>query len=220
MIRINNLSKSYGQKIIFNNMSMNIEENKINFLMGKNGSGKTTLLKCMLDLEHFSGDIKYNDSPLEKIRDEVYVIYDDSPFYINLSGYKNIKLLLNKTFTKEEIEEESQKFLDHAILKKKVKTYSYGQRKKLSLIIVSLLRPKYLFLDEISNGLDYSSMMELKEIVKEWSDSMTIVATGHQFEFYSSIVDELFVLKGDSAVHIKSYKAKGAELGDIYKEHL
>ncbi|MFB8735764.1 ABC transporter ATP-binding protein [Bacillus sp. SL00103] len=56
-------------------------------------------------------------------------------------------------------------------------------KKKLSFIFIALTKPTYLFLDEISNGLDYGTMMELKAMIKKWSEDMTIIATGHQFEF-------------------------------------
>ncbi len=150
----------------------------------------------------------------------MHVIYDDSPFYDHLSGYQNIKLLINQPAGKEELEQLSQKFLGRALLKKKVKTYSYGQKKKLALMIAALNKPSYLFLDEISNGLDYRSMMELQKLINDWSSTMTIVAAGHQFEFYSSIVDQLYVLKDGSAIHIDNFKTNGAELGDVYKEYL
>ncbi|MES9689090.1 ATP-binding cassette domain-containing protein, partial [Bacillus sp. JJ353] len=220
LIKIKNLTKAYGSKTVFDRLNMNIEKHKVNFLMGENGAGKTTLLKCLLGLEPFKGEILYDDKPLDAIRHKVHVVYDDSPFYLNLTGYQNISILLNKRVGKEELEQAATKFLGHALLKKKVKTYSYGQRKKLSFIIAVLNKPEYLLLDEISNGLDYRSMMELQEIVKSWSNEMTIVAAGHQFEFYSSIVDRLFVLKNGSALHVEYFKTNGAGLGDVYKEYL
>ena len=220
MIKIDDLTKSYGSKSVFNRLNMNIEKNKVTFLMGENGAGKTTLLKCLLKLEPFEGGILYDGEPLEAVRSKVHVIYDDSPFYDHLSGYQNIKLLINKPAGKEELEQLSQKFLGRELLKKKVKTYSYGQKKKLALMIAALNKPSYLFLDEISNGLDYRSMMELQALINDWSSRMTIVAAGHQFEFYSSIVDQLYVLKDGSAIHIDNFKTNGAELGDVYKEYL
>ncbi|MFZ8004976.1 ATP-binding cassette domain-containing protein [Bacillus licheniformis] len=220
MIKIDDLTKSYGSKSVFNRLNMNIEKNKVTFLMGENGAGKTTLLKCLLKLEPFEGGILYDGEPLEAVRSKVHVIYDDSPFYDHLSGYQNIKLLINKPAGKEELEQLSQKFLGRELLKKKVKTYSYGQKKKLALMIAALNKPSFLFLDEISNGLDYRSMMELQELINDWSSRMTIVAAGHQFEFYSSIVGQLYVLKDGSAIHIDNFKTNGAELGDVYKEYL
>ncbi|MCF7617932.1 ABC transporter ATP-binding protein [Bacillus sonorensis] len=220
MITIHNLTKTYRKKTVFDGLNMKIEKNKINFLMGDNGAGKTTLLKCLLNLEPFQGEILYDNEPLAAVRHKIHVIYDDSPFYLNLTGYQNINILLNKPVEKAELAQASKKFLSSEVLKKKVKTYSYGQRKKLSFMLAVLNKPEYLFLDEISNGLDYRSMMELQDIVKSWANEMTVVACGHHFEFYSAIVDQLFVLKDGSALHVDNYQTNGAGLGDVYKEYL
>lgn len=108
---------------------MHIEKNKVTFLMGENGAGKTTLLKCLLKLEPFEGGILYDGEPLEAVRSKVHVIYDDSPFYDHLSGYQNIKLLINKPVGKEELEQLSQKFLSRALLKKRLRPIHTDKRK-------------------------------------------------------------------------------------------
>ncbi|MDI6604472.1 MAG: ABC transporter ATP-binding protein [Thermoanaerobacteraceae bacterium] len=220
MISINNLTKSYKKNIIFDNVNILIPGNKIIFLMGENGSGKTTLFKCLLNLEDYNGEILYDGKSLDKVRNEVYVIYDDSPFYLNLNGYRNIELLLNKNIGIEEIKQIASMFLKHEVLKLKVKNYSYGQRKKLSLIIALLLKPKYLLMDEVSNGLDYDTMLLLKNIIQEWSKKMTIIMTGHQFEFYDDIIEELFILKEHSIIKVNNFKESGDDLGAVYKEYI
>lgn len=219
-VNINNLTKSYGKKIIFDNVNITIPNNNITFLMGKNGSGKTTLIKCLVNLEHYSGRILYDGQSLDEVRDKVYVIYDDSPFYLNLNGYRNIELFLNSDIEIEQIKEIASMFLTHEVLKLKVKEYSYGQRKKLSLIIALLLKPKYLFMDEVSNGLDYDTMLLLKDIIREWSKEMTILMTGHQLEFYNDIIDNLLILKECSIIKVDNFKESSGDLSEVYKRHV
>ncbi|AEX86486.1 ABC-type multidrug transport system, ATPase component [Marinitoga piezophila KA3] len=214
MITIENLTKYYKNNLIFKNVNMLIPENKVTLFIGANGSGKTTLFKCLLNLEDYRGKILYDGKCLNEIRDTIYVIYDDTPLYYNLSGYKNIELLLNKKISIQQIKEISYMFLKDEILKLKVKYYSHGQRKKLSLIIAMLTSPKYLFMDEIANGLDYNTKLLLKNFIKKWSKKMTIIMTGHQFEFYDGIIDELFILKDHSIIKINEY---GGDLSAIYK---
>lgn len=86
--------------------------------MGDNGAGKTTLLKCLLNLEPFQGEILYDKEPLAAVRHKIHVIYDDSPFYLNLTGYQNINILLNKPVEKAELAQASKKFLSSEVLKK------------------------------------------------------------------------------------------------------
>ncbi|PFR93678.1 ABC transporter ATP-binding protein [Bacillus cereus] len=219
MITIKNLTKLYGQTSVLNQINLHISQNKITFIMGKNGAGKTTLFKCLLGLEKFEGEILFNGSYLNHNRKHIYAVFDDSPLYLNLNGYQNIKLLLLNSVSESKIKEVSNKFLNQNLLKKKVKTYSYGQRKKLSLIIGILSEPRYLLLDEISNGLDFETMRSLQKELKELAKNTTIVTTGHQFEFYESIIDELFILNDSHIIQI-DYTKSGGALSDLYSKHI
>ncbi|KLO20910.1 ABC transporter ATPase [Marinitoga sp. 1197] len=220
MITVENLTKSYGNNLIFENANILIPENKITLFIGANGSGKTTLLKCLLNLEGYKGKILYNRKHLNEIRDTVYVVYNDTPLYYNLSGYKNIELLLNKKVSIQKIKETSYRFFKDEILKVKVKHYSHGQRKILSLIIAILSNPRYLFADEIANGLDYNTKLILKHLIKKWSKKTTIIMMGHQFEFYNDIIDELFALKNHSIIKINDFNRYGGDLSEIYKNFI
>ncbi|PQP83089.1 ABC transporter ATP-binding protein [Paenibacillus sp. PCH8] len=224
MITISKLSKEYKKQVVFNNIELQIPENKITFISGPNGSGKSTLLKCLLNLENYHGEIKYNDQPLEKVREQVLVVYDNSPLYHNLTGLQNLELLSNQTSNK--IHEKNHNilmphFLKPEILKNKVKSYSLGQRKKLSLMIALVTKPKYLFLDEASNGLDHDTLIDLKIILETLSGDTTIVAIGHHFEYYTSIIDDLILIHDQSAIQIKDFKLQEGEgLNDIYKRYI
>ncbi|MEK4223106.1 ATP-binding cassette domain-containing protein [Bacillus sp. FSL W8-0116] len=220
MIDIINLTKTYRNKTVLDKINVQIPPNKIAFIMGENGAGKTTLLKCLLELEEYSGKILYDGKTIDEVRNDIHVVYDDSPFYLNLNGYKNIELLLTNRIQKEQIREVANAYLSHDILKNKVKKYSYGQRKKLSLIIATLSQPKYLLMDEVSNGLDYDSMQFLKTTLKEWSKNMTIITTGHQFDFYAPIIDELFILKQSKLTKLNNFKESGGDLVEAYKKYI
>lgn len=221
MIRVNNLSKKYKNNLLFENVNLVFENNKISFLLGKNGSGKTSLIKCMFSLEEYDGDILFDENKISKVRKECFVIWDDAPFYTNLTGLQNLDILSESAYSKGEIKNCALKYLGMDILKRKVKTYSYGQRKKLALILVDLLKPKYLVMDEISNGLDYESVCELKEQIKKWSEDMTIILTGHQFGFYNDIVDDIFVIKDKSITpRSRDFQNDKESLEEVYNEEL
>jgi len=166
--------------------------------MGKNGSGKTTLIKCLMEMESFSGEISFNGKSIDSVRNECLVLWDDCPFYNSLSGLKNLLIFSEDKKTKDEIIKIAMNFLDKDLLNRKVSTYSYGQKKKLALCLVDILEPTYLIMDEISNGLDYETMRFLKKRIIEWKVNKTILVTGHQFEFYNDIIDELLIFKGKS----------------------
>ena len=139
MISLNDFEKQYDQ-LLFSNANTIFPSNEINFLMGKNGCGKTTLFKCLSGLENYKGTILYDDKNLNEIRDELFVLWDDTPFYLKLSGYDNLILFSEKKEKRSQIIKMAQDYLPDKTLKRKVKTYSYGQKKKLSLILLDILK--------------------------------------------------------------------------------
>jgi len=196
-MRMINLYKKYKDTIILNSTNLEIRENQVVFIMGENGVGKTTLLKCILQLEKYQGEILLEDGEkIHQTNKKIGVVFDDMPLYSNLSGYQNISILINRRVDKTEtIEIGRSILLDDKILKKKVKQYSNGQRKKLAILICMLIKPKYLFMDEIANGLDYDALLNLKKLLKDWASNSLVFLTGHYLDFYTDIVDTVLIMK-------------------------
>lgn len=214
MISIKGLSFGYGNTVIYDDVSVEIPSMGVNFLMGKNGSGKTTLIKCILDFMDYSGEITINNQKYKNNKKEVFAVFDDSSLYKNLTGLQNIILITG--VKKDFVYKKAEKFLSKEILNKKVKKYSYGERKKVFLIIIEILRPNLLIMDEVSNGLDYETMVLLKSTIKEWARSSMIVLTGHQFEFYKDIVERIFVINRTKIKCIN--KKEDLTLEEIYEK--
>ena len=221
MIECIDFSKDYSNKCIIDKSSFQIRDNKISFLMGPNGSGKTTLIKCMMEMEKHNGEFIFDGKKIDDIRDKCVVIWDDCPFYTNISGMKNLIIFGENKKSKIQLKEIANKYLDYGLLKRKVKTYSYGQKKKLALVLVEILEPKYLIMDEISNGLDYAMIKTLKNTIRNWSKDMTILLTGHQFSFYNDIINDLFVFKDRKISLMKEdFCYINDNLEDIYDEEI
>lgn len=220
MIEISNLKKGYQKKEVISSGNLLIEDDKITFLMGENGSGKTTLIKCILDMESYDGKILFDEKPVKDVRNQCMVIFDDCPFYTNLTGIKNLLLLSEYQKDKQTIYNMAEQYLTRDILHTKVKSYSYGQKKKLALALVEILNPNYLFMDEISNGLDYETLKFLKERLLLWKKKKNIFLTGHQFSFYNDLVDEVYLFKNKEIVHYQNFTDSGSRLEDIYDEKI
>ena len=84
-------------------------------------------------------------------------------------------------------------YLDKKILKRKVGTYSLGQKKLLSLIILKILKPKLIILDEFKNGLDFENFVKLKKFLIEIKKDSLILLSGHDIQ-YIEFSDEIFKL--------------------------
>lgn len=219
MIDFKKFSKSYKKNLVFKESSFTIPNSKISFFIGPNGSGKTTLIKCMLGLEQYGGEILYDLKNVENVRNKIMVIWDDCPFLENLSGLENLRIFSeNIIINKKEILQKAQKYLDNNILKRKVKTYSYGQKKKLALALLIILDPEIIIMDEISNGLDYDLMQSLKKDILKLSLNHSIILTGHQFGFYEELVDIVYIIKdGEIQIVDNNYKDSKERLEEIYE---
>lgn len=208
MIELKGLTKKYGEKTIFEDLNIVFPPKKLNFILGKNGVGKTTLYKCILNLERYDGQIVIHGENL-------FCIFDEQPFYLNLTCYENIELFKDLYDIKRDFSLE-YKNIELSFLNKKVKHCSYGQRKKLALILADIIKPNVLLLDEASNGLDYETIKFLKKKLEIWKDKMTIISTGHQLDFYNGIIDNTFVMTDNQIISINKDERKLEEIYDEY----
>lgn len=218
MVKLTNFEKNYGKKPIVKCDDICFERGKISFLMAPNGAGKTTLLKCIAALEGYGGEIRIDDKLNTENLSKCLVIWDDCPFFTGLSGLKNLIILSEDKMNKTEIKKTALEFIDEGLLKRRVSTYSYGQKKRLALVLAKILDPAVLIMDEISNGLDFDTMQELQKELKKMSKDKTILLTGHQFGFYEKIYDDLFLIK--DGVIIKSEHEDKKTLEEVYCEEL
>lgn len=213
MIEINNFSKKYKNNDIFISSTAIFANDTVSFLMGKNGCGKTTLIKCICGLESYKGDIFFDKKKIDfETRKKMLTIWDDCVFYFNLSGIDNLRIF-DSIHSKSKILEVALEYLSEEKLNENVIKYSYGQKKLLSLILVDLLCPQILIMDEITNGLDYSTLKRLKIKIAEWKKNSVVILTGHNLDYYSSITDSLFIVKNKSII---KKEFENSNFGDIY----
>lgn len=114
----------------------------------------------------------------------------------------NILFFTNFRYSKLTIKKRAQRYLSEERLSKRVSTYSLGEGERLSLIIWNLLEPSLTMMDEVTNGLDYESLNILKEDLIRSKNEKIILLTGHQFEFYEEIIDDLYVIKNKKILKV------------------
>ncbi len=209
MIKIEKLNVKYRDKQILENVNLELKDNGIYFLMGKNGSGKTTFINTLASLIKYQGCILFNNQSIDKIRGDIFVVFDDIPLHLNLTGMQNIKLLCTNV---DEKIVKNLNILDLDKLNRKTSTYSLGEKRKLYLIMIYLVRPKYLFIDEMANGLDLDTLKVMKNILIEISKNSLVIASGHYLHFYQEISTHLLILKNNSICFDDSFFEKGGDL--------
>ena len=131
MIKIKNLSKSYGAKKVLNNINLRLEKGTVYGIIGENGAGKTTLFRCIATLEKHNGSIESELSPL---KNHLGLLFTDPFFFQRITGKEYIQLLLNARKIKEPNIEAKNIF--DLPLEQYASTYSTGMKKKLALTAV------------------------------------------------------------------------------------
>lgn len=171
MIKINNLSFAYGENIIFDNFSLEIND-RLAFLMGKNGAGKTTLLRLIHgDLKDYTGEI---------VSDEVYMLSQSFMLFDELSAIENISSAINVSKKEAESLVKTSPFYMGG-LERKVKDMTTIERQTVELIAMSLTEKKLILLDEVSAALDARTTEKLKAYIKGSEKSFLMVSHDEDF---------------------------------------
>ena len=191
MIKVENISKSFGSKKVLNELSVNLQKGKIYGIVGENGAGKTTFFRCLAGLENYDGTIHSEYNPLKNV---MGLLPTNPVFMSKITGWEYLKLISvarNNDFSN--FEEKNIFDLD---LNQYVENYSTGMKKKLALLGVLLQNNKVFVLDEPFNGVDIHSNLIISEIIQKLKSLNKIVLiSSHIFSILSETCDEIHVLE-------------------------
>ena len=213
-IELKNVVKKYKNKIVVNNISLNIKEGELFSLLGTNGAGKTTTIKMISTLiRQNSGNIKvlgYDTiEDYTSIRKNINVSPQETAVAMNLTVYENLDFMAsvyqikNK---KDKIDELIKTFKLEEVLNQKAKTLSGGNMRKLSIAISLINEPKVLFLDEPTLGLDVLSRKELWNTISSFKGKITIILTTHYMEEAESLSDRVAIMNKGNIIEIGTSK--------------
>ena len=187
MIEINNLSFARGNFLVFKDVAFTVNSGEILVLRGPNGKGKTTLLSNIVQLlDPLSGEIKYKGSKVDSyIASQSFLYLGENHFaYDQLSLGQNIDYWLsihNVTFNKT-IRDQSIRYLFGELnLNKKFYQLSFGQKKKLQLLLLMLVNKPIWILDDPFNGLDNDTIIKITTLLsKKLENKGIIIIASHQ----------------------------------------
>ena len=213
-IELKNVVKKYKNKIVVNNISLNIKEGELFSLLGTNGAGKTTTIKMISTLiRQNSGNIKvlgYDTiEDYTSIRKSINVSPQETAVAMNLTVYENLDFMANVyqiKNKKDKIDELIKTFKLEEVLNQKAKTLSGGNMRKLSIAISLINEPKVLFLDEPTLGLDVLSRKELWNTINTLKGKITIILTTHYMEEAESLSDRVAIMNKGNIIEIGTPK--------------
>ena len=201
IITINNVCKNYKSKKALDNVSLKIEQGELFGLLGVNGAGKTTLIKILCGLTiKTSGTITINNFNLDNEIDKIKEIIDISPQETsvanNLTVKENLEFFANiyNNHNADTINDIIETFNLNEVLNQRAKTLSGGYKRRLSIAIALISKPKILFLDEPTLGLDVFARRELWAIIKKLKNNITIILTSHYLEEIENLCDRVAIL--------------------------
>jgi ABC-2 type transport system ATP-binding protein len=203
MIKMNDLSKVFGDKEVLKNVSMEFSKGNVYGIVGENGAGKTTLFRCIAGLESYSGEIISDVTPL---KNHLGLLLTDPFFFSMITGREYIRLLCNAR-GKTNLDIDSKNIFDLP-LNQYASTYSTGMKKKLAITAILLQENEYFILDEPFNGVDIQSNIILTEIILKLKElNKIVIISSHIFSTLSETCDEIHLLrKGEQ---IKSVQKSG-----------
>ncbi|MDO5570105.1 MAG: ABC-F family ATP-binding cassette domain-containing protein [Bacteroidales bacterium] len=190
---IENLKKSYGEHVVFQNVDLRIRRGEKVAFVGKNGEGKSTLVKCIMDEIPFEGDLKighnvkigYFAQNQAQLLDGEVTVFDTIDRVAVGDIRTKIRDILGAFMFGGEASE------------KKVKVLSGGEKSRLAMIRLLLEPVNLLILDEPTNHLDMKSKDVLKDAIKEFDG--TVIVVSHDREFLDGLVEKVYEF-GDGKV--------------------
>src|ERR671933_2284282 len=225
MIKIRSLVKKYGNHIAVDNLTLDINENEVFGLLGSNGAGKTTTIHMLATLvKPSSGSATVNGydivSQPSKVRSSIGIVFQAPSSDDMLSGYENLQLhsmlygIPGQT-RKRRIDEVLSLVGLTERMHDQVKTYSGGMRRRLEMARGLLHKPKVMFLDEPTLGLDPASRETMwkymQHLVSE--EKMTVILTTHYMEEADMLCDRIAIIDKGKIVALDTPMGLKAALG-------
>lgn len=214
-IKIENVSKSFGDTIVLSNINIEFEKGKVHGLIGRNGSGKTMLMKCICGFVPVSsGQIIINGQTLKKDFDmpkDVGIIIETPGFLPSYNAYKNLKFLadIQGKITKQEIYDSIRKVGLDPKSRKAVGKYSLGMRQRLGLAQAIMENPDILILDEPMNGLDKDGVADMQKYLLNLKEKgKTIIIASHSSDDISILCDNVFEMEKGTLCKCEFQKTK------------
>lgn len=231
ILSIRNLSKSFGGQKVLDNLNMEIKTGEIYGFLGVNGAGKSTTMKIILGLlPKDRGEIIALDHSLPKNRSQVLpeigALIEEPSFYPNLTGFENLQLIQElANLPKENIKVAMEATGIYYAKDKLVRNYSLGMKQRLGISMALIKFPKFLILDEPTNGLDPDGIHQMRQLIRSLPQkfNMTVLISSHILSEIENLADTVGIIKDGHLIYEgsincllnqeKKYRLKVNDLG-------
>ena len=211
MLRIENLTKTYGEKRAVDNLSLHIAPGEIYGFIGHNGAGKTTTLKAVVGILQFDkGEVFIKGESIRKnplaCKQKIAYIPDNPDLYEFMTGIKFLSFIADIFGVPEEKRQERiRKYADlfemTENLAQPIASYSHGMKQKLAIISAWIHEPKLIIMDEPFVGLDPKAAHILKQMMREVCDEGgAIFFSTHVLEVAEKLCDKVAIIRNGQLI--------------------
>ena len=208
ILKIEKLHKSFGEKVILNDLNINITRNTSQVIIGGSGTGKSVLIKCILGLiQQDQGIISYDDTPLNRdtrkeinFYDKIGMLFQGAALFDSLTVWENITFAIkskSKSDLKEIAIDKIHKVgLDSSVINLYPSELSGGMQKRVALARAIAKNPQLLFFDEPTTGLDPIMADVINNLINEIIHKIgaTAITITHDMESAKKIADKISML--------------------------
>lgn len=230
-IKINNLSKKYGDQMALDSISLEVKQGEIVGFLGPNGAGKSTTMKILTGfITSDKGEVKIMDLNLNthgiEIKKNIGYLPEHNPLYLEMY----VKEFLNFIGELYGLKNGNLKFRITEIIdlvgltkeqNKKIKQLSKGYRQRVGLAQALIHDPKVLILDEPTTGLDPNQIAEIREVIKQAGKDKAVLFSTHIMQEVEAICDRVIIINKGKIVaegSLAELKANGKSLEETFKE--
>ncbi|MCU7193565.1 amino acid ABC transporter ATP-binding protein [Turicibacter sp. T129] len=209
MLKLNHVTKSYDQNVIFSDLSLEVKKGEVVVILGPSGCGKSTLLRCINGLEKIqAGDILLEDELISHqskkmplIRQKIGMVFQSYELFPHLDVLHNIILGPTKAQGRDKAEaiKEAERLLARVGLLDKKNAYprqlSGGQKQRVAIVRALCMKPEILLFDEVTAALDPEMVREVLDVILSLAkEGSTMVIVTHEMEFARAIADRIIFL--------------------------
>lgn len=215
ILQVEEITKTFGEKVIFQNISINVKVGEVVVIVGASGTGKSTFLRCINGLEDiqrgriiFEGEII--DAHSKKIvdrRKRIGMIFQNFNLYPHLNALDNVTLAPIKVLgeSKKVAEERAMNMFKKVRLEHRAKAYpsqlSGGEQQRVAIARALAMNPSLMMFDEPTSALDPETVGDVLTVMEELaSDGCTMLVVTHEMGFADHVGDRMIFMDGGSII--------------------
>ncbi len=209
MIKVENLSKSFGKNEVLTNISTQISKGEVVAIIGPSGSGKSTFLRCLNVLETPSSgkilvenqDLTDSKAPIHKMRQQIGMVFQHFHLFPHMTVLENLTYapMKAKGVKKQAAEQSARNLLHKVGLSEKESAYpstlSGGQKQRVAIARALAMEPELMLFDEPTSALDPEMVKEVLDVMKDLAKSgITMIVVTHEMGFAREVADRILFL--------------------------